>query len=138
AGEHIVEEMRWFPVREPVSGNRYTVLRVKTRSGLIGWGECARAADHDVQALEKEWIGRSATLYAAIDRSSPLAGALDIALRHVPVGHSGEGGPDAGLSGAGRTNASQGARPHRFERGWIQRRRHPGAEAGVPQPGQSV
>jgi galactonate dehydratase len=83
AGEHIVEEMRWFPVREPVSGNGYTILRVRTRSGLIGWGECARAADHDVKALGQEWTGRSATLYAAIDRSSPLAGALDMALLDI-------------------------------------------------------
>ena len=40
-GEHTITEMRWFPVREPVSGSRYTLLRVKTRSGLTGWGECA-------------------------------------------------------------------------------------------------
>ena len=83
AGEHPIAEMRWFPVREPVSGNRYAVLRVKTRSGLTGWGECARAAEQDTKALEKEWIGRSAGLYAAIDRSSPLAGALDMALLDI-------------------------------------------------------
>jgi len=82
-GEHTITEMRWFPVREPVSGNRYSLLRVKTRSGLTGWGECAQAADQDAKALEKEWIGRSATLYAAIDPSSPLAGALDIALLDI-------------------------------------------------------
>ena len=35
-----VTEIRHFPVREPVSGNRYSVLKVTTRSGLIGWGEC--------------------------------------------------------------------------------------------------
>ena len=83
AGEHVVAEMRWFPVREPVSGTRYTFLRVKTRSGLTGWGECAYAAEQDAKALEKEWVGRSATLYAAIDSSSPLAGALDIALLDI-------------------------------------------------------
>ncbi|MDQ2948267.1 MAG: hypothetical protein M3Y27_20410 [Acidobacteriota bacterium] len=83
AGEHTIGEMRWFPVREPVSGTRYTILRVKTHSGLIGWGECAQAAEQDSKALEKEWIGRSATLYAAIDRSSPLAGALDMALLDI-------------------------------------------------------
>ena len=75
--------MRWFPVREPVSGNRYTLLRVKTRSGLTGWGECAHAAEQDAKALEKDWIGKSATLYAAIDSSSPLAGALDMALLDI-------------------------------------------------------
>jgi galactonate dehydratase len=83
AGEHVIAEMRWFPVREPVSGNRYTIVRVKTRSGLTGWGECAYAAEKDAKALEKEWVGRSATLYAAIDPSSPLAGALDMALLDV-------------------------------------------------------
>ena len=81
--DHSVAEMRWFPVREPVSGNRYTVLRVKTRSGLIGWGECASAPQRDAKDLEKEWIGRPATLYAAIDRSSLLAGALDMALLDI-------------------------------------------------------
>ncbi len=83
AGEHAIAEMRWFPVREPVSGNRYTFLRVKTRSGLTGWGECAQAAEPDAKALEREWLGRPATLYAAIDRSSPLAGALDTALLDI-------------------------------------------------------
>src|SRR5439155_19182584 len=82
AGDSITE-MRWFPLREPVSGNRYTLLRVKTRSGVTGWGECAQAAEQDTKALEKEWSARSATLYAAIDWSSPLAGALDMALLDI-------------------------------------------------------
>src|SRR5436305_14294884 len=83
AGEHTIGELRWFPVREPVSGNRYTFLRVKTRSGLTGWGECSQAAEQDAKALEKDWIGKSATLYAAIDSSSLLAGALDMPLLAV-------------------------------------------------------
>ena len=29
-----IAEIRHFPVREPVSGNRYSLLRVKTRTGL--------------------------------------------------------------------------------------------------------
>jgi galactonate dehydratase len=82
-GEHAVAEMRWFPVREPASGNRYTMLRVKTRSGLTGWGECAQVAEQDAKALEKDWVGKPATLYAAIDRNSPLAGALDVALLDI-------------------------------------------------------
>jgi galactonate dehydratase len=83
SAEHAIAEMRWFPLREPVSGRRYTLLRVRTRSGLIGWGECAQAAEPDAKALEKEWMGRPATLYAAIGRSSPLAGALDMALLDI-------------------------------------------------------
>lgn len=87
SGEHPIAEIRWFPVQEPVSGSRYSFLRVKTRSGLTGWGECAEAVERDSKALEKEWLGRSATMYAAIDRSSPLAGALDMALLDI-VGKS--------------------------------------------------
>src|SRR5215831_6480617 len=83
SAEHPITEMRWFPLREPVSGRRYTVLRVKTRSGLTGWGECAQAGEQDARTLEEEWMGRSATLYAAIGRSSPLAGALDMALLDI-------------------------------------------------------
>jgi galactonate dehydratase len=81
--DHPISEMRWFPVREPVSGTRYTMLRLKTRSGLTGWGECAAAAEQDAKALEKEWTGRSAIQYAAIDPSSHLAGALDMAMLDI-------------------------------------------------------
>jgi galactonate dehydratase len=81
--EHVIAEIRWFPVREPVSGNRYAVVRVKTGSGLTGWGECAQASEQDARALEKEWIGRPATLYAAVDGSTPLAGALDMAMLDI-------------------------------------------------------
>jgi galactonate dehydratase len=83
SAEHTISEIRWFPVREPVSGRRYTMLRVKSRSGLTGWGECAHAPEQDAKALERDWTGRSATLYGAIDRSSPLAGALDMAMLDI-------------------------------------------------------
>ena len=83
AAEHPISELRWYPVREPVSGRRYTLLRVKTRTGLAGWGECSQAPGQDALALEKEWIGKSATRFAAIDPSSPVAGALDMALLDV-------------------------------------------------------
>jgi galactonate dehydratase len=81
--EHAIAELRWFPVREPVSGNRYAVLRVKTRSGLTGWGECAQASEQDAAALEKAWTGRPATLYAALDGAASLAGALDMAMLDI-------------------------------------------------------
>jgi hypothetical protein len=34
-------------------------------------GRVRHAAEQDAKALEKDWIGKSATLYAAIDPSSP-------------------------------------------------------------------
>jgi galactonate dehydratase len=78
-----ITEVRHFPVREPVSGNQYTLVRVKTRSGLAGWGECRSVAGDDLKAVESMWIGRPAHLYAMIDPSTALAGALDIALLDI-------------------------------------------------------
>jgi galactonate dehydratase len=75
-------EIRQFPLREPVSGNRYSLLRVKTSSGLTGWGECGPDAG-ELKALEAAWIGRPAHTYAAITPATPLGGALDIALLDI-------------------------------------------------------
>src|ERR1035437_9969217 len=49
--EHAIAEIRWFPVREPVSGNRYAMVRGKTRSELTGWGEGAQCSEQDARAL---------------------------------------------------------------------------------------
>ena len=46
-------------------------------------GECAQAAEQDAKALEKDWVGGARALYAAIDQSSPLAGALDMAMLDI-------------------------------------------------------
>src|SRR3954462_8544134 len=81
--EHAIAEMRWYPVREPVSGNRYTVLRVKSRSGLTGWGETGYVDPLDPKALEKAWMGKPATLYAAIDPGTAVGSALDMALLDI-------------------------------------------------------
>src|ERR1039457_5770467 len=81
--EQPTAQRRWFPVRAPVSGNRCAVLRVKTRSGLTGWGECAQASEQDAAALEKAWIGRPATLYAAIGGAASLAGAAYMAMLDI-------------------------------------------------------
>jgi galactonate dehydratase len=86
-GDLDITEIRHFPVREPVSGSRYTLLRVKTRSGLIGWGECMFEADikagADIKALESSWVGKPAHTYATIAPATPFAAALDIALLDI-------------------------------------------------------
>jgi galactonate dehydratase len=75
-----ITEIRHYPLREPVSGNQYSLLRVKTRSGLTGWGECRAEFAGDVKALQAAWLGRPAHTYAAITPSTPFGGALDMAL----------------------------------------------------------
>ena len=73
-----ITEIRHFPVCEPVSKNRYSLLRVRTRSGLIGWGECRYDPKNDANALQS-WIGRPANAYAIIPASNPFRAALDMA-----------------------------------------------------------
>jgi galactonate dehydratase len=116
-----VADFRVYPVREPVSGRSWSVVRVKTRSGVLGYGECAQASDADVAAARRFWLGRPATSYAAGPLDLPLAGAVDTALLDIagkackaPV-YRLLGGPTrnkvrvftsiAGISGAERTTA---------------------------------
>jgi galactonate dehydratase len=78
-----ITEIRHFPLREPVSGNRYSLLRVTTRSGLVGWGECVYDSTADLKALQSAWIGKPANAYATIPPSTPFRAALDIALLDI-------------------------------------------------------
>jgi galactonate dehydratase len=71
--------IREFAVREPISKSQYTVLRVTTRSGLIGWGECRHDPNADIKALQAAWVGRPANAYATIPSASPYRAALDMA-----------------------------------------------------------
>lgn len=78
-----ITEIRHFPVREPISGNRYSLLRVTTRSGLIGWGECGYDPNANLKALQSAWVGKPANAYATIAPSTAFRAALDIALLDI-------------------------------------------------------
>ncbi|MBV9265785.1 MAG: hypothetical protein JO061_06425 [Acidobacteriaceae bacterium] len=78
-----ISDIRHFPIREPVSGNRYSLLRVTTRSGLTGWGECAFDSSADINAVESAWVGRPAHAYATVMPSTPFRAALDIAFLDI-------------------------------------------------------
>jgi L-alanine-DL-glutamate epimerase-like enolase superfamily enzyme len=56
-----VTELRTFPVREPVSGRSYTVLRLRTSEGITGWGECGRVTPSEVDKANRALSGRPAT-----------------------------------------------------------------------------
>src|SRR5665213_4363738 len=75
-----ITEIRHFPLREPVSGNRYSLLKITTRSGLIGWGECGFDPNADFKAVQSAWTGKPANTYATIPPLTPFRAALDIAL----------------------------------------------------------
>lgn len=74
-----ITQIRHFPLIEPVSHNRYSLLKIVTQSGLIGWGECAFDPNADLKALQSAWIGKPANAYATIPLSTPFRAALDIA-----------------------------------------------------------
>ena len=78
-----IADLRHYPVREPVSGNRYSLLRITTRSGLIGWGECGYDASADFKALQSAWTGKPANAYATIPPSTPFGAALDMAMLDI-------------------------------------------------------
>jgi L-alanine-DL-glutamate epimerase-like enolase superfamily enzyme len=78
-----VADIQHFPVREPVSGNRYSLLRITTRSGLIGWGECGFDSAAGITALQSAWAGRPANAYATIMPSAPFRAALDVAFLDI-------------------------------------------------------
>lgn len=78
-----VSEIRHFPVREPISGNCYSVLKVTTRAGLVGWGECGYNPAADGKALQSAWIGRPVNTYAAIGPAATFRAALDIAFLDI-------------------------------------------------------
>ena len=46
---HEIAELRVWLVREPVSGRSYTVVRLRAKSGLMGWGETGRVNAADVE-----------------------------------------------------------------------------------------
>ena len=127
-----ITEIRHFPVREPVSGNRYSILKVTTRAGLIGWGECAYNSAADLRALQLAWIGRPANTYATIAGATPFRAALDIAFLDI-VGKAAKapvyrvlGGPTRNKVRAYGSVAA------------VSRRRDRRSGAGVAQSGQGL
>lgn len=78
-----ITEIRHYPVREPVSGKRYSLLRVTTRSGVTGWGECGDDPNADIKTLQVAWTGNPANAYATIASSTPFRAALDLAMLDI-------------------------------------------------------
>jgi galactonate dehydratase len=73
-----------FPLREPVSKRAYTCLRLRTRSGATGFGECPRVSRADLSTLQSAIQGNAASRFESIRREltvSPSAmAALDMAM----------------------------------------------------------
>lgn len=80
ASAHSISDLRAFPLREPVSGRTYTVLRLRTQSGISGFGECERATPLDLQKARQHLIGKPGTAYAVSSPGTRLDGAIATAM----------------------------------------------------------
>uniref|UniRef100_Q01NB7 Mandelate racemase/muconate lactonizing enzyme, C-terminal domain protein n=1 Tax=Solibacter usitatus (strain Ellin6076) TaxID=234267 RepID=Q01NB7_SOLUE len=65
-----------FAVREPASRRAYTILRLRTRSGAQGYGECSRISRADLTALRGAIQGREASNFETVRRGISLSPAL--------------------------------------------------------------
>jgi galactonate dehydratase len=78
--EHPITEIRTYPVREPSSGRTYTVVRVRTRSGLTGFGECGPVSARDLEKARGMLNGKPATAYQILRTGTPLDAGLNMAM----------------------------------------------------------
>ena len=80
-----IAALRAYPVREPVSGRGYTVLRLDTRGGLAGYGECSEIHPRELAAVLEAVRGHEATQFETLRHwlkaaSTSLMAALNMAM----------------------------------------------------------
>jgi galactonate dehydratase len=81
-----------YRLREPASGRSYTVIRLRTRGGLDGYGECGEATPAEVSRLLAAVRGREASQFETVrfqlkNQPPALMAALNMAMLDV-VGKS--------------------------------------------------
>jgi galactonate dehydratase len=81
--EHTITELVAYPVREPSGGRSYTVLRLRTNSGLTGWGECGRIAQRDLEQARQAVLKKPATSWGVIAARTALDGGLNMAMLDI-------------------------------------------------------
>jgi hypothetical protein len=56
---------------QPGSGRAYTIVRLRTQSGLTGWGEAAKVSAPDVERARSRIVGKPATAYGVTSTDTP-------------------------------------------------------------------
>jgi len=76
-----------FPLREPVSKRAYTCLRLRTRSGAVGFGECSSISPPDLSTLRSAIQHHEASSFESIRRNLTISlsalAALDMAMLDI-------------------------------------------------------
>jgi galactonate dehydratase len=81
---HAISAVRAFPVREPDSGRRYTVVSVATTSGLTGWGEAGPGiTSSEVSKAQSMLTGKDATSWAMLQTGTALDAGIEMALLDI-------------------------------------------------------
>jgi galactonate dehydratase len=60
-----ITSIRLWPLREPASGRRYTVIRLETRTGMRGYGECRGVPGSELEIVRQAIEGQPASAYEA-------------------------------------------------------------------------
>ena len=71
-----IAETKLWRVREPNSRRLYSVVRVKTRGGISGYGECAHVGAEELARGAQIIQGKAATSYEILDRQLAATPAL--------------------------------------------------------------
>jgi galactonate dehydratase len=82
-----ITAVKAWTLREPVSKRAYTVVKVQTRSGPVGYGECAPLSAGEIDGARKVIIGRSATAFEVLapllNNHSSARAALNVAMLDI-------------------------------------------------------
>jgi galactonate dehydratase len=81
--DHPIASLDAYPVREPVSGRAWTMIRLRTASGLTGWGEGPRVTPADIAKARAAVASRSATAWATMPDAGPLQAAVETAMLDI-------------------------------------------------------
>jgi galactonate dehydratase len=78
--ELAVSDLKAYSLREPVSRRTYTVLEVRTKGGLTGYGECSAASPEALTLVKQSAVGQPATSYEVISRQLALYPGMQAAV----------------------------------------------------------
>jgi galactonate dehydratase len=81
SGPHAISEVRAFAVPRAGAASSYAVVQVRTKSGLIGYGECKELSSADLKATRAVAMGRPASAYETLHPLVPqnAQAAIDMA-----------------------------------------------------------
>lgn len=86
-GDQDIKDIRGWTLQEPVSKNAYTVIKIQTGSGLIGYGECAPLSPAEFAEAKRIIIGTPVTSFEVIapklSHVTTARAALNIAMLDV-------------------------------------------------------